>query len=82
MNTLYLEEMPFNLSDLINTLKNGDSIELLQKNNSTPIALIVPFSQKSTKKRKLGLLEGKGEIIIKEDFKITEEEFISDFRIN
>ena len=76
MNTLYLEEMTFNVSDLINTLKKGDSIELLQKNNSTPIALIIPFTQEVTKKRKLGLLEGRGEIIIKDDFKITEEELI------
>lgn len=78
MNTMYLEEMPLNVSDVINILNNGESIELLQKNNSTPIALIIPFSNKGASKRKLGLLESKGEIIIKEDFKITEEEFIGE----
>jgi hypothetical protein len=40
------------------------------------ILRILPFLERKPKKKKLGLLEGKGEFIIAKDFEITTEEFL------
>jgi len=76
MHTLFVSDLQVNVSELLETLSNGQSIELLEKQGNNPIAMIIPFVKVAKAKRKLGLLEGKGEVIIKEDFKMTEKELI------
>jgi len=76
MHTLFVNDLQVNVSELLETLSNGQSIELLEKQGNNPIAMIIPFVKAAKAKRKLGLLEGKGEVIIKEDFKMTEKELI------
>lgn len=38
----------------------------------------VPYQHKAVRRRQLGILEGKASVVIKEDFKITEEEFLDE----
>jgi hypothetical protein len=41
------------------------------------VAVLVPYDQyRNKKKRKLGILRGKGSVIFKDDFKMTDEEFL------
>lgn len=52
MNVLYIDDLQFKVSDLINSLKSGESIELLSHNDDKPIGLFVPMNIVKSNKRK------------------------------
>ena len=46
-------------------------------NRKKIINYFAPKESKKSKKRKLGILDGKAQVIFREDFSMTEEEFLS-----
>ncbi len=75
MKTLPVGELKAQFSQVLELVEKGESFGILYGKKKKPIAMIVPYSEKKAKKeRKLGLLEGKAEIVFADDFSMTEEE--------
>lgn len=75
MKTLPVGELKAQFSHVLELVEKGESFGILYGKKKKPIAMIVPYSEKKAKKeRKLGLLEGKVEIVFADDFSMTEEE--------
>jgi prevent-host-death family protein len=79
MKSLSLEEFKPRFSELLDEVQQGETIEIVHGKQSKPVARLVPIEEPKGKKtnRKLGILEGKADYVIADDFKMTEEEFIN-----
>ena len=78
MKTLPVGELKAQFSEVLELVEKGESFGILYGKKKKPVAMIVPYSDKRTKKeRKLGLLEGKIEVKFHDDFEMTEEELTS-----
>ena len=77
MKTLPVGELKTQFSEVLEKVKKGESFGIVYGKKKKPVAMIVPYKDSAVKKdRKIGLLDGKVNIIISESFKITEEEFL------
>ena len=82
MDTLFMKTMPVGelkaqFSEVLEKVKQGESFGILYGRKKKPIAMIVPYAEnKKKKERKIGLLDGKINIKISENFQMTEEEFL------
>jgi prevent-host-death family protein len=78
MKSLTVGEFKARLSELLEQVQEGETVEVLYGKKRKPVARLVPVNgKKPKKKRKLGILEGKAKVIFADDFKMTEEEFIN-----
>ncbi len=78
MKSLPVGEIKSQFSEVLEKVKHGESFGILYGKKKTPIAMIVPYEPEASKKeRKIGILDGKTEIVFSEDFKMTVEEFLS-----
>lgn len=79
MKSLSVGEFKNRFSDLLEKVQEGETIEIVYGKKKKPVARLVPIkgSKSKMKKRKLGILEGKVKYVFADDFKMTEEEFIS-----
>lgn len=78
MKSLPVGELKAHFSEVLEEVQNGETIEIVYGKKKTPVARIVPVVPSKKKgKRKLGILEGKVKYVFADDFKMTEEEFIS-----
>lgn len=78
MKSLPVGELKAHFSEVLKDVQNGETIEIVYGKKKTPVARIVPVvAPKKKGKRKLGILEGKASVIFADDFKMTEEEFIT-----
>ena len=77
MKTMPVGELKAQFSEVIEKVKQGESFGILYGRKKKPIAMIVPYAEnKKKKERKIGLLDGKINIKISENFQMTEEEFL------
>jgi len=77
MKTLPVGEVKAQLSEILEKVKQGESIGILYGKKKRPIAMIVPYLDSEKKKeRKIGILDGKVKITFADNFKMTEEEFL------
>jgi len=78
MKTLPVGELKAQFSEVLELVKNGESFGILYGKKKKPIAMIVPYvDKKSKKEREIGYLEGKVNIKFNADFCMTEEELLS-----
>lgn len=78
MKSLPVGEFKAQLSDLLDEVQRGETIEIVYGKKKTPVARLVPINgDKPKKKRKLGILDGKMKVVFADDFKMTDEELIS-----
>ena len=78
MNQLTVGEFKSKFSEVLEKVLQGESIGITYGKNKKKVAALVPYEKYiKQKKFKLGLLEGKASIKIHDDFKMTEEEFLS-----
>lgn len=78
MEALPVGEIKARFSEVLEKVKRGESFGILYGRKKTPVAMIVPYVETEEKaERKLGILDGKVQITFADDFKITEEEFVS-----
>ena len=81
MKSLPVGEFKAKLSQLIEDVQNGETIELVYGKQKKPVARLVPVNGgKMKKKRKIGLWDGKVKIKFAKNFKMTDEELL-DLRI-
>lgn len=69
-------EFKTHFSEVVEQVKEGAEIAVTFGKKKEIIGYFVPKLNQENGKRKLGLLDGHAEIIFKDDFKITEEEFL------
>lgn len=78
MKSLSVGEIKTHFSEVLEKVQQGESFGITYGKNKKLVAEINPPKTKQTKKkRKLGILEGKMEVVFADDFKMTEEEFIN-----
>ena len=78
MEILSVGELKTRFSEVIGQLKKGQEIIVSYGKKKEKIAVIVPYSQyKNKPKRQIGLLKDLGHCVIREDFKIDDEEMLS-----
>ncbi|EKJ88353.1 toxin-antitoxin system, antitoxin component, PHD family [Leptospira meyeri serovar Hardjo str. Went 5] len=77
MKSYAVGELKSHFSEVLEIVKKGEKVGILFGKNKKTIAMIVPISQKTDAKRKIGLLDGKVKISFEKDFSITEEEFLN-----
>lgn len=81
MKSLPVGELKAQFSEVLEKVQQGESFEITYGKNKKPVAKIVPINgDKPTKKRKLGVLEGKVKFKFAKNFKMTDEELL-DLRI-
>ena len=77
MKSLPVGEIKAQFSEILEDVKNGETVEILYGKKKKPVARIVPITDKPRKKkRKLGIGEGKVKVIFSDDFKMTDEELL------
>lgn len=76
METMSVGEFKANFSEALQKVLAGEKVNISFGKKKEIVAMLVPKEKEKKPKRKLGILEGKGQIIFKDDFKMTEEEFL------
>lgn len=78
METLKVGELKTNFSNVLKKIRAGKEIIISFGKKDEKIAVLIPYSKyKHDTPRPLGILKGKAECDIKEDFQITDEELLS-----
>lgn len=77
MQQMTVGEFKSKFSQALEKVKQGQSIGISYGKNKKKVAALVPYNKAAqSHKIKLGLLADKGQLKIKSDFKITDEEFL------
>lgn len=76
MKTMTVGEFKTHFSNVIERVKAGEKIAVTFGKKKEVIGYFLPEIPQSNAKRKLGVLEGKAQVVFPADFKITEEEFL------
>lgn len=78
MQTLTVGELKASFSEVLEKVKSGQRIAISFGKKREKVAVIGPYSDYvSTPERSLGLLQGRAECIIHDDFEITEKEMLA-----
>ena len=78
MKSMTVGEFKAHFSDVLNDVKNGESIAVEYGKRKTKVAVLVPFSDYQGKaKKNLGVMEGRGSYRVKTGFSMSDEEFLS-----
>ncbi|GAA4785218.1 hypothetical protein GCM10023231_11320 [Olivibacter ginsenosidimutans] len=76
MKTLSVGEFKTHFSDVIDDVKKGAKIAVTYGKKKQIVGYFIPALTDQPAKRPLGLLAGKAEVIFKDDFEMSEEEFL------
>lgn len=77
MHTMTVGEIKAHFSEVLDLVQHGEDVVISFGKKKEKIAVLVPFSHYERKpERRLGLLVGKASFAIKDDFKISDEEFL------
>jgi hypothetical protein len=76
MKTMTVGEFKSHFSQVLEQVKAGVSFAVTYGRNKEVVGYFLPESQLTKPKRKLGIMEGKANAHFKEDFKMSEEEFL------
>lgn len=78
METLKVGELKSKFSQILQRVQTGEEIIISFGKKNKKIAVLVPYDKYiSDSPRPLGLMKGKSKCKIKDDFQITDEEFLS-----
>lgn len=77
MNLLTVGEFKAKFSEVVKMILAGKQVGITYGKKKEPIAVLTPYKKYKTKKRRLGILEGKGSFKILKGFKMTDEELLN-----
>jgi prevent-host-death family protein len=78
MDALTVGELKARFSEVLDTVRGGDTVTVLYGRNKHPVARIVPIASKG-KARRSGVLEGRATFSVSDDFKFSSiEEFLGE----
>ena len=76
MKTMAVGELKTHFSEVLEKVKQGETVGILYGRAKKPVAMIVPYQEEKKGKRKIGIMDGKAAVTITGDGKISEEEFL------
>ena len=76
METLTVGDFKANFSEVLKKVQNGEEIAISFGKKKEIVARLVPGTGQKKEKRKIGIFEGKGKVVFKNNFSITEEEML------
>jgi antitoxin (DNA-binding transcriptional repressor) of toxin-antitoxin stability system len=77
MKSLTVGEFKAQFSEVLELIRQGESVGVLYGKNKKPVAKLVPINDsKSKKKRKLGIWEGRVKVKFAPNFKMTDDELL------
>ncbi len=78
MKTLQVGELKQKFSHVLDLVRQGEEITITFGKTHEKVAVIVPYEKyKRKKKRSLGVLEERASYTIRDDFEITDDEFLT-----
>lgn len=78
MQVMSIGELKSHFSAVLEQVKNGETIVVSYGRNKEKVAAIVPYAHiRPTSERSLGLLNGKAQCIIGDDFAISDEDLLA-----
>ena len=77
MKTLTIGELKTHFSEVLEYVKQGETVVISYGRKKEKVAALIPYGQLSlAKPRPLGLLEGRAQCRILDDFSISDEELL------
>lgn len=77
MQTIQVGEFKARFSEMIDSVRAGETIVVAYGRNQEKVAALIPFSQLPLNQpRQLGVLAGKASVSFAEDFAMTDEELL------
>jgi antitoxin (DNA-binding transcriptional repressor) of toxin-antitoxin stability system len=76
MKAMAVGEVKTHFSEVLKEVKQGNSIGILYGKTKKPVAMIVPYIEEKTSRRKIGILDGKIKIKFRDDFEMTTKELL------
>lgn len=77
MESICVGELKSRFSEVLDRIKNGEEIIISYGKKRRRVAVLVPYDHYAPKrKRRIGLLKGRGPCVIHKDFKLTDEEVL------
>ena len=77
MKVMSVGELKTRFSEVLKRVQSGEEIGIAYGKSKVVVARLVPKNMEKKKKRKIGILDGKGKVIFSKDFKLTAEEFLN-----
>lgn len=78
MKTVSVDEFQKQFSTMLETVKHGEPVEITSGANGEPVAVLMPpRNGRSVQPRPLGLYAGKVKAEFREDWEMTDEEFLN-----
>jgi antitoxin (DNA-binding transcriptional repressor) of toxin-antitoxin stability system len=77
MKAMPVGEVKSHFSEVLEEVKQGNRIGILYGRTKKPVAMIVPYTEERTAKRKIGILDGKIKIKFRDDFEMTTEDLLN-----
>ena len=78
MQTMTVSQFKSHFSEVLDLVKHGEDIVISYGKKKEKIAVLAPFANYEGKPQRIfGLLAGKASFSIADDFKITDDEFLS-----
>lgn len=76
MKILTVGDLKTNFSEVLKAVQMGEEFAIAFGKRKEVVAYLIPKHLRKNGKRKIGILEGKASVTFKEDFKMTDEEFL------
>lgn len=76
MRTMTVGEFKSRFSEILKDVEKGERIGITFGRKKDVKAMLVPAEETKKEPRKLGILEGRGTVVFRKDFKMTDEELI------
>jgi len=77
MKRISVEEFKSQFFKIIEDVKSGEEIEVILEQGKEVIGYFIPKVSKEKSIRQLGVLDGKAQAFFMDDFKMTDEEFLT-----
>lgn len=76
MKTMTVGEFKAHFSEVLEQVKEGEQIEVTRGKKKEIVGYFQAKPKEHAKKRNIGILDGKGTAIFKDDWEMTEEELL------
>jgi antitoxin (DNA-binding transcriptional repressor) of toxin-antitoxin stability system len=76
MKVMSVGELKTNFSEVLKRVQAGEEIDIAYGKGKEIVARLIPKPSSKKRKRKIGVLNAKGEIKFRIGFKMTEQEFL------
>ncbi len=76
MESMSATDFKANFSKVFKRILKGEEVAISYGKRKEIVARIIPGSGEKKQKRKIGIFEATGKVVIKKNFSITEEEFL------